>query len=133
MKIKYILTSVTTLLFIFFGLFYVLFDHYISSAANEAVMSWVKGEENSIIEGSLLSSMTKTQKILLSSEFIKGLVVIDQTDQNLRPLIEFGQRIDLEPVRLDKSRIQNTGFLKKYLLLDAPNSPNLKIVFSIYC
>lgn len=132
MKIRYIMTSVAALLVIFFGLFYILFDHYVSSASNEAVMGWIKGEENSIIEGSLLSSMTKTQKILLSSEFIKGLAVVDQTDINLRPLIEFGQRIDLKKVPLRQTRIYNTGFLKKYLLMDAPNSPNLKIIFLIY-
>lgn len=132
MRIRHIITSVTALLVIFFSLFYVLFDHYVSSASNEAVMAWIKGEENSIIEGSLLSSMTKTQKVLLSSEFIKGLAVFDQTDVNHRPLIEFGQRIDLNKVPLNQTRIHNTGFLRKYLLLDAPNSPNLKIVFSIY-
>lgn len=132
MKIKHILASVATLVLIFFGLFYVLFDQYISSASNEAMMAWIKGEENSIIEGSLLSSMTKTQKVLLSSEFIKGLTVVDQTDVRLRSLVEFGERLDLTKIRLNESRIQNVGFFKKYIQLDVPNSPNLKIIFSIY-
>lgn len=115
MKIKHILASVVTLVFIFFGLFYILFDQYISSASNEAMMAWIKGEENSIIEGSLLSSMTKTQKVLLSSEFIKGLTVVDQTDIRLRSLVEFGERLDLTKIRLNEARIQNVGFFKKYI------------------
>jgi signal transduction histidine kinase len=132
MKTRNILLSVTVLIFIFFGLFYVLFDQYVTSASNEAVLAWIKTEENSIIEGNLLSSMTKTQKTLLSSEFIKGLAVVDQTDSNLRPLIEFGQRIDFSKIQLNHDRIQSTGLFKKYLQLDLPNSPNLKVVFSIY-
>ncbi len=96
------------------------------------MMAWVKGEENSIIEGSLLSSMTKTQKVLLSSEFIKGLTVVDQTDKQLRSLVEFGERLDLTKIRLNEAKIQNVGFFKKYIQLEVPNSPNLKIIFSIY-
>ena len=132
MKTRNILLSVAALIFIFFGLFYVLFDQYVTSASNEAVLAWIKAEENSIIEGNLLSSMTKTQKTLLSSEFIKGLAVVDHTDSNLRPLIEFGERINFNKIQMNHDRIQSTGFFKKYLQLDLPNSPNLKVVFSIY-
>ena len=93
------------------------------------MMAWIKAEENSIIEGSLLSSMTKTQKVLLSSEFIKGLTVVDKTDISLRSLVEFGERLDLTKIRLNEARIQNVGFFKKYIQLEVPNSPNLKIIF----
>ena len=132
MKTKHIAFMTTAILIIFFGLFYLLFDHYLSSTAKETIMAWTKGEENSIIEGNLLSSITKTQKILLSSEIIKGVAVLDGTDKRQRPLIEFGERINFEKINLDSANIQNAGLFKKYLLVTAPNNPDIKIGFSIY-
>lgn len=132
MKIKHITFMTTSILIIFFGLFYLLFDHYLSSTAKETIMAWTKGEENSIIEGNLLSSITKTQKILLSSEIIKGVSVLDGSDKRQRPLIEFGERINFEKINLDSTDIQNAGLFKKYLLVTAPNNSDIKIGFSIY-
>ena len=132
MKTRHLVALSITVVITIFGLFYVLFDRYVASVATETVTTWIKGEENSIIEGNLLSSITKTQKILLSSDFIKGLAVYDWTDVEHRQLIEFGERIDLKNIELKQDKVIATGFLKKQIYLGVPNSDSLKIVLSVY-
>ncbi len=132
MKMNYLVLLAMAVVVTIFGLFYILFDRYVASVANETVSGWIKGEENSIIEGNLLSSITKTQKILLASDFIKGLAVYDLTDPEHRQLIEFGERINLKNIMLNQDKIIGAGFLKKQIYLGVPNSENLKIVFSVY-
>ena len=87
------LTLLLSLILTFLGLFYYLFDHYVESVGIETVTAWAKNEENSIIEGNLLSSVTKAQKMLLSSEVVKGVAIFDLTDLQQGPLVEFGERI----------------------------------------
>ncbi|MCB0369940.1 MAG: hypothetical protein KDD45_11020 [Bdellovibrionales bacterium] len=132
MKLKHIVSIILSILFLFFGLFYILFDQYISSTAQEAISAWIKSEENSIIEGNLLSSITKTQKILLSSEIIKGVAILDLSDSQDRPLIEFGERIYFNKINLAQKDIQNYGLFKKYIILNTPSNSHLRIIFSIY-
>ena len=120
------------LIFIFFGLFYYLFDHYVESVGIETVTAWAKNEENSILEGNLLSSVTKAQKMLLSSEVVKGVAIFDLTDVQRGPLVEFGEKIALNNSDDVKTEIQNIGLLRKSYTIKSPSDKNLIIIFSIF-
>ncbi len=126
------ISLLSSLVFIFFGLFYYLFDHYIESVGIEIVSAWAKNEENSILEGNLLSSVTKAQKMLLSSEVVKGVSVLDLTDLQRGPLIEFGEKIELDNPAIQSPGIVSTGFMKKSYSIESPTDRNLKVVFSIF-
>lgn len=121
-----------SLILTFFGLFYYLFDHYVESVGIETVTAWAKNEENSIIEGNLLSSVTKAQKMLLSSEVVKGVAIFDLSDPQQGPLVEFGERIRQLSADNSETQIATTGFLRKMYSIKSPSDKNLEIVFSIY-
>ena len=125
-------TLLLSLILIFFGLFYYLFDHYVESVGIETVTAWAKNEENSIIEGNLLSSVTKAQKMLLSSEVVKGVAIFDLADPQQGPLVEFGERIRQLSANNSETQIATTGFLRKMYSIKSPSNNNLEIVFSIY-
>lgn len=125
-------TLLLSLILTFFGLFYYLFDHYVESVGIETVTAWAKSEENSIIEGNLLSSVTKAQKMLLSSEVVKGVAIFDLTDLQQGPLVEFGERIRQLSANNSETQVATTGFLRKMYSIKSPSNNNLEIVFSIY-
>ena len=126
------LTLLLSLILTFLGLFYYLFDHYVESVGIETVTAWAKNEENSIIEGNLLSSVTKAQKMLLSSEVVKGVAIFDLSDPQQGPLVEFGERIRQLSADNSETQIATTGFLRKMYSTKSPSDKNLEIVFSIY-
>ncbi|MBL7544322.1 MAG: hypothetical protein JNL11_10915 [Bdellovibrionaceae bacterium] len=131
-KLFFPLSLLFILIMTFVGLFYYLFDHYVESVGVETVTAWAKNEENSIIEGNLLSSVTKAQKLLLSSEVVKGVAIFDLTDIHQGPLLEFGERIQFLRSDYAENKIQTIGFLKKLYLIKSPSDQNLRIIFSIY-
>jgi len=112
--------------------FFLVFDSGVTSSGSESVKAWLKGEETSIIQGNLLTSVTKTQKILLASEFIKGIVIYDIADGDGRVLMEFGEKPGLPTVG-DASpfRISGTGFLAKEIFVTIPQRSDLLIGFTI--
>jgi hypothetical protein len=113
------------------GIFYQLFDHYLASVGEETIRSWLKSEENDITQGNLLASVTKTQKVLLASNFLKGLVIYDMSGDGERALMEFGE-VPLFSRPSQSFQIISAGFLQKTVLVKAPNDPNLIICFSIF-
>lgn len=111
------------------------FDFYLSSVSRELIGSWLQSEAVAIQEGHLLTSVTKHQRVLLSSQFVKGVALLDMSSGSPVRLIEFGSRIEGtvsaphgrgEPVRL-----VNTGFFRKQAVHEITNRPGLLLVFDI--
>jgi two-component sensor histidine kinase len=118
------------------ALFYI-FDGFIGKIASESLSNWLKVEEASILEGNLLTSVTKNQRAIYSSEFLKGFMLVDFSKPHQLEQISSGDPIDLSLVKAESfkdNRIQivGSGFFKKYALAKIPNSESKVIVFSFW-
>ncbi len=114
---------------------YFVFDLYLSSVSRELVTSWIQSEAVAIQEGNLLTSITKNQRVLLSSQFVKGVVLLDQTTTPNQKLIEVGDRIEsprnVSILQGDLVRVSTVGFFAKQVAYKVPDRPDLLLVFSI--
>ena len=114
---------------------YVIFDIYLTSVSKELVLSWIRSEAVAIQEGNLLTSISKNQRVLLSSQFVKGVVLLDQSTMPPQRLIEVGDRISspkIVPVSTgDLVEVSNIGFFAKEVGYKVPERPDLFLVFSI--
>lgn len=113
---------------------FLIFDFYLTSVSRELMGSWLQSEAVAIQEGNLLTSITKNQRVLLSSQFVKGVALFDTTVTPPMRLIEVGQRI--EPVNStsdDSETIQvvGAGFFNKQSIYRIPNKPDLLLVFDV--
>lgn len=113
---------------------YLIFDFYLSSVGEEIVGSWVQSEAIAIQEGNLLSAITKNQRVLMSSQFVKGVVLLDTSINPAQPLIEFGSKmsnLDLQAATPGKVQVLDSGFLDKKTLYRISHRPELVLVFDI--
>lgn len=114
--------------------FYGLFDLYLGSVGKEIAMSWIQSEAVSIQEGNLLSSIAKNQRVLLSSQFVKGVRLLDRSNPTDRPLIELGETFETQGLEnLNSSELISVvvGFLHRVSVFEIPSQPNLVIFFDI--
>lgn len=114
---------------------YLVFDFYLSSVGEEIVGSWLQSETVAIQEGNLLSTITKNQRVLMSSQFVKGVVLFDTSVTPPRRLIEFGSIIpEIKPsdYRPGEVEVLDSGFLDKKTLFRVKHRPELLLVFDIY-
>ena len=111
---------------------YVVFDYYLDSVGREIAGSWLHSEAVAIQEGNLLSSISKNQRVLLSSQFIKGIKLVDSTRQTA--VIEFGQDYDETiPSNLKAGKFESLvyGFLYRRVYYRLPVQPDLVLSFQI--
>ncbi len=111
---------------------YVVFDYYLDSVGREIAGSWLQSEAVAIQEGNLLSSISKNQRVLLSSQFIKGIKLVDSTRQTA--VIEFGQDYDETiPSNLKAGKFESLvyGFLYRRVYYRLPVQPDLVLSFQI--
>lgn len=116
------------------GLSFFIFDYYLSSVGQEIMSSWIKSEAVEIQEGNLLTSITKNQRVLFSSQFVKGTKLIDTTSGKQNELIAFGSEFEpLEnfPSETGELSIHPNGFLRKQTFYRVPSNPNLILVSEI--
>ena len=69
---------------------YGICDYYLHSVAKELMLNWADTEAIAIQEGNLLTSITKTQRFLISSSYIKGVKLVKIENDNVESKIEFG-------------------------------------------
>jgi len=113
---------------------YFIFDFYLTSVSRELMASWVQSEIVAIQEGHLLTSITKNQRVLLSSQFVKGVVLLDTSVQPPMRLIEVGQRIEpAHKVSETKDNVQvvGAGFFEKQSAYRIPRQPELLLIFDV--
>lgn len=114
---------------------YLIFDFYLSSVGEEIVGSWLQSETVAIQEGNLLTTITKNQRVLMSSQFVKGVVLLDTSTTPPQRLIEFGSSIstfesqDIEP---GKVKVADSGFLDKKTFYRISHRPELLLIFDIH-
>lgn len=114
---------------------YLIFDFYLSSVGEEIVGSWLQSETVAIQEGNLLTTITKNQRVLMSSQFVKGVVLLDTSTTPPQRLIEFGSSIstfesqDIEP---GKIKVTDSGFLDKKTFYRISHRPELLLIFDIH-
>ena len=113
------------------GLFFI-FDLYLKSVGSEIVGSWLQSEAVTIQEGNLLSSISKNQRVLLSSQFVKGVRLVDTSSSDAGSLIEFGESFrtsvpgDLKPGVISS---RPDGFLVRQVFYRVAERPDLVLVF----
>jgi hypothetical protein len=116
------------------GLSFFIFDYYLSSVGQEIMSSWIKSEAVEIQEGNLLTSITKNQRVLFSSQFVKGTKLIDTTSGKQNELIAFGSEFDPLhdfPSETGNLSIHPNGFLRKQTFYRVPSNPNLILISDI--
>ena len=60
---------------------YFIFDFYMDSLSRELMSNWVQSEAVNIEEGNLLTSITKSQRTLLASQFVKRVTLFDMAQK----------------------------------------------------
>lgn len=111
---------------------YIIFDVYLDSVGREIAGSWIQSEAVNIQEGNLLSAITKNQRVLLSSQFVKGVKLVDSSTASNQSLIEFGSPFTLNiPNNLQPGSITSvsTGFLDRHIYYQVPERPDLILSF----
>ena len=107
---------------------------YLNKISHESLQNWIQAETVNIKEGNLLSAITKNQRVLSSSEFIKGVSLIDLSSNDQRVLIGFGEKIlsrDIANGAKDEINTIDIGFLKQLVVVKIPNNTTLAIGFQI--
>mgnify|MGYP000853261878 CR=1 FL=1 len=114
---------------------YLIFDFYLSSVGEEIVGSWLQSETVAIQEGNLLTTITKNQRVLMSSQFVKGVVLLDTSTTPPQRLIEFGSSIstfDSQDIEPGKINVADSGFLDKKTFYRISHRPELLLIFDIH-
>lgn len=114
---------------------YLIFDFYLSSVGEEIVGSWLQSETVAIQEGNLLTTITKNQRVLMSSQFVKGVVLIDTSTTPPQRLIEFGSPIpsfEAQEIESGKVKVVDSGFLDKKTVYRINHRPELLLIFDIH-
>lgn len=107
---------------------------YLDKVSTESLHNWLQSEQIEIQEGNLLNAITKNQRVLTASEFIKGVSLVDISLRKQNELISFGQPIETElivdSVRNGIKKI-NHGFFSRVAISSIPGQSNLAIAFYI--
>ena len=112
---------------------YVVFDYYLDSVGKEIASSWLQSEAVEIQEGNLLSSISKNQRVLMSSQVIKGIKLVDSRTGTA--LIEFGEDYESAfPTSLALGTLEShaQGFLYRRLFYRLPSQGDLVVSFQTH-
>lgn len=111
----------------------IAFDSYFLSTGIELANGWYQNESVSIQQGHLLSSITKNQRILLSSDFIRAVNLTDYSSLPPQSLINLGDK-SVKPFLPDSIGIpesQRSGLFQYMISIRIPGHPNLVISFKV--
>ena len=111
---------------------YFICDYNLATTSKEIMNSFVESESVSIQEGNLLSSITKTQRFLMSSDYIKGIRLFKLDQDQIRVEYESGRQFSIEPEELRKIdrdiSSEYIGLLHRQIFYRIPNKPNMVLV-----
>ena len=118
------------------GGFYLLFNYYVQETSLDFLNNWLQAEGISIAEGNLLTSVTKNQRVLLFSDLIRGISLVDLSTPDRQEQIHSGEVIDAAAIRdlgvPGKANIQSIGFFKKLSYTRIPGHEDLMIIFYVF-
>ena len=107
---------------------------YLDKMSYESLQNWLQSEKLDIQQGNLLGAITKNQRVLTSSEFIKGVSLIDLSLEKQNTLINFGENIDpllIKSLASNEITVKDIGIFKQIVVRKIPDQPNLAIAFHI--
>ncbi len=114
---------------------YAICDYQLGSVAKELMLNWAQTEAIAIQEGNLLTSITKTQRFLISSSYVKGVRLVEFEQDQIESKIEFGKQFEVSvddlntlDTELTQSRI---GFLHQRAFYKIPQKENFVLVFDV--
>lgn len=117
------------------GGIYGICDYYLQSVTKELMLNWAETEAIAIQEGNLLTSITKTQRFLISSSYIKGVRLVKFEDDEFVPKIEFGSPFDINVQDVqdltDNLTQERIGFLHQRAYYKIPQQPGFILAFDV--
>ena len=112
---------------------YLVLNFYIRTTAKELISNWAQAEAISLQEGNYLTAFSKSQRILISSNLVKGAALIEVSRGGTRNLVEFGDAIAL-PIGMDihvGSQVVQTGAFSFLSIYKMSSEESLIAVFLI--
>jgi signal transduction histidine kinase len=136
MKKKLFISSliVVSAILIVVGVVYTVCDIYMTKISEASIQNWLQSEKVEIQEGNLLNAITKNQRVLLSSEFIRGVVLIDLSVEKQSSLIAFGKPISSAHVKTmieNRKTTLNDGLFQQIAISHIPGNEKLALAFYI--
>ena len=110
---------------------YLAFDLYLSTTGKEIATSWLRSEAIEIQQGNLLTSLSKRQRFIFSSEFINGITLYDMRNQ--MDYLSLGESFSFKSpssLKEDKLHLKRVGFLHSQIFYRFKNK-DLLLVFEI--
>lgn len=114
---------------------YGLCDYYLQSVGHELMLNWVRSESALIQEGNLLTSSSKNQRFLLSSDYIQAIKLIRLSDNQISERLHFGNSFEIKasdiPELNSEITLKRVGFLHSRAFYQIPNRKEMIMVFDI--
>ncbi len=114
---------------------WLVFDLYQKTVAEEILSGFLKTEAVAIQQGNLLTSVSKNQRMLLSSQFVKGIVLLDCSANPPKQLISLGSENTISKcyknLNADTTSVFSAGFLKVNSAQTIKGNESLQLVFFV--
>lgn len=114
---------------------YGLCDYYLNSVGHELMLNWVRTESALIQEGNLLTSSTKNQRFLLSSDYVRAVKLVKIDKDQIRERLHFGDPFSLEAIGIPEMNqevvIKRAGFLHSRAFYKIPGRDEMFLVFDV--
>ena len=114
---------------------YLLCNYYLHSLGRELMMNWARSEATAIQEGNLLTSVTKAQPYLMSSDYVNGVSLLKTGTAGVSSEISFGKQFEVSEAEFidlsDRPAIHEVGFLHSQALYRIPGRSDLVMVFNL--
>ncbi len=100
------IAKILILAFVILSVFiYFVFSSYVKSTSLAIINGWLDSEATALQQGNFLSAVTKSQRIMLSSNFIQGVSLVKILPKGKIDLIQFGQNIVEEGYECPEEKI----------------------------
>lgn len=114
---------------------YGLCDYYLQSVGHELMLNWVRSESALIQEGNLLTSSSKNQRFLLSSDYIQAIKLVRFSDGQISERLHFGNSFEINhtdiPELTSEITLKRVGFLHSRAFYQIPNRKEMIMIFDI--
>lgn len=119
------------------GILYLVFDLHLVRMTEQVLRGWMQAETVSIQEGHLLSSFAKNQRLLISSDLIRGVALVNIDRDVPFTEIEFGGKIRSQDIQnalktSDDLQIISLGTFHKLGALRISSSQNFLVFFETH-
>lgn len=114
---------------------YWLCDYYLNSVGHELMLNWVRTESVLIQEGNLLTSSTKNQRFLFSSDYVQAVKLVKVDKNQIRERLHFGDPFSIEadgiPEMHQEIIMKRVGFLHSRAFYKIPGRDEMYLIFDI--